>query len=305
MVLRAAFSIALIALTPAAAAQERIADYDNSVRLEYQFFHTGDLDTNFGPMDIGETDTHVLLLSGVYTLNERWKVFGSLPYVQKRHQGVLPHDFTEFSEYTPPDLRVIDDGDYHGGLQDLFAGVQYLAVDSPFFSAAPFISYGFPVSNYAFYGSAAIGKQLWELPVGVSMEFTPYFSDWYFQADIAYVFSEKVLGVDLNYWLTYFSASYYVTARFAPRVFVTSRHAPNALDFPEDFTDDFSADDFDNEFWYRHDTTVKHNYINAGIGFDYIVSDRYELSATYFQTIDPEQVAEVDYAFTFALTRRF
>ena len=49
------------------------------------------------------------------------------------------------------------------------------------------------------------------------------------------------------------------------------------------------------------------NYLNAGIGFDYIVSDKLLLSATYFQTIDPEDVAEVEYAFTFtfALTHRF
>ena len=264
------------------------------------------LEVSTGPVDIGETDTHVLLLSGVHSLNERWKIYGSIPYVQKRHSGnpFGVHDpVVDFVEYTPPDLRFIDDGDYHGGFQDFYAGVQYLAVDGPFFSLSPFISYGFPVSDYPFYANAAIGKQLREIPVGVSMEFTPYFSDWYFQADIAYVISERVLGIDLNYWLTYLSASYYVTPRFAPRVFLTRRNAPNALEAPDDFEP--YEEKYDNENGWRHDQTFKHNYINAGIGFDYIVSDRYAISATYYQTIDPEQLAEVDYAFTFALTRRF
>jgi hypothetical protein len=202
-------------------------------------------------------------------------------------------------------LRIVDDGHYHGGLQDFFAGAQYLAFESPAFALSPFVSYGVPVSDYPFYGNAAIGKQIWEIPLGLSVDFTPYFSDWLFRADVAYVFSEEVLGVDLDYWLLYLSASYYVTPRFAPRIFVTKRHAPNALDFPEDFTDDFSDDDFDSEFWYHHDQTLKHNYLNAGIGFDYIVSELYEIAATYYQTIDPDGVAEVDYAFTFALTRRF
>lgn len=40
-------------------------------------------------------------------------------------------------------------------------------------------------------------------------------------------------------------------------------------------------------------------------GFEYIVSDRYSISATYFQTIDPQDVAEIEYAFSFALTRMF
>jgi hypothetical protein len=299
---------ALIMLTPLALAQDRIADYDDSIRVEYQFIHTGALDTGIGPFDVGETDAHILLLSGVYSLNERWKIYGTIPYVQKRHKGAGVHDpNVDFYQFMPTDLRVIDDGHFHGGFQDFHAGVQYLAIDGPV-SVSPFISYGAPVSNYPFYGNAAIGKQLWEVPVGVAMEFTPYFSDWFFQADLAYVFSEEVLEVDLDYWLVYLSASYFVTPRFVPRVFLTRRNAPNALRFPEDFTDDYTfstLEDFDNEFWYQHDRTLRHNYINAGIGFDYIVSDQYSISATYFQTIEPEDVAEVEYAFTFAFTRLF
>jgi hypothetical protein len=308
MPVRITICIVLLGLSTLATAQERIADSDNSVRVEYQFIHTGALDTGIGPLDIGETDAHVILLSGVYSLNDRWKVYGTIPYVQKRHQGPGVHDpVFDFYEYQPPDLRLIDDGDYHGGFQDIHAGVQYLAIDGPL-SVSPFISYGVPVSNYPFYGNAAIGKQLWEIPVGVSMEFVPYFSDWYFQADVAYVFSEKAQDVDLDYWLFYLAAGYYVTPRFVPRVFLTRRNAPDALRFPEDFTDDYTFsqfEDFDNEFWYQHDRTLRHNYVNLGIGFDYLVSDRYSVSATYFQTIDPEDVVEIEYAVTLALTRRF
>lgn len=292
-------AVACLLLAPIAAAQERIADFDNSLRVEYQFIHTGLYESSIGPIDIGETDTHVALLSGVYSLGERWKIYGSLPYVQKRHTGnpLGVHDpVANFVNFTPPDLRNVDDGDYHGGLQDFYGGVQYLAMDTPFFSLSPFISFGLPVSDYPFYASAAIGKNLWAIPVGASMDFTPYFSDWYFQADIAYVFSERVIGVDLNHWLAYVSASYYLTPRFAPRIFLSARFAPNALEFPEDFPDP------DTENQWRHDQTLKHEFVNAGIGFDYILTERYELSATYYQTIDPHQVSEVDYAFTVALT---
>jgi hypothetical protein len=305
---RAAYAFVSVFLVSSAAAQERIADFHNSVRVEYQYIHTGALDSSIGPLDIGETDTSVLLLSGVFSLNERWKIYGSIPYVQKRHKGAGAHDFSDFSEYTPPDPRIVDDGQFHGGLQDIFLGVQYLAISGPAFSLSPFVSYGLPLSDYPTWGNAVIGKQLWEAPVGVAMEFIPYFSDWFFRAEVAYVFSESVLGVDLDYWLYHSSASYYFTPKFAPRVFITGRYAPKALRFPEDFTDDpsFSTlEHFDNEYWYRHDQTLNHNYINAGIGFDYIISARYEISASYFQTIDPQNVAEVDYAFTIVLTRSF
>lgn len=45
--------------------------------------------------------------------------------------------------------------------------------------------------------------------------------------------------------------------------------------------------------------------MNAGVGFDYIVSERYSISGTYYETINPDQVAEVTKAFTVGLMRRF
>lgn len=298
MVRKILLATAMLAVLPAAPAQEGTLDLKHSVRLEYQYGKTGSIDAFGDQFDLGRTDTHVFLLSADFALSERWKVFGSIPYVRKRHQGAAAHDLSEFITYTPPDLRIVDDGQYHGGFQDLYVGTRYLAVEGPL-SISPHISFGGPVSDYPVYGNAIIGKHLWELPVGVSAGFTPSFSDWSFHADITYVFSEDVMDVDLNYWLLYASASYFVTPRFAPRVFLVKRDAPNALDL-----NDF-GDDYDNEAGYHHDRTLKHSYLNAGIGFDYIVSDRYSISATYYETIKQDVVANLDSAFSLALTHRF
>ena len=303
---RAALAGALLALMSVTEAQERIADFDDSIRLDYYYVQTGDFVSDTYSFDAGTTDTHALQLSGVFSLNEKWKVYGSIPYVQKRLIDPIGYGThnpqVDFYEYTPPDLRFVDDGDYHGGLQDLSVGVQYLALDGPL-RVSPFVSYGAPVSDYPIYGSAIIGRGLNELHLGVSLDFTPYFSDWNFQADISYAISEKVLGVDLNYWLMYFAASYYVTPRFAPRLFLTSRITPNALNYPEDFEP--YEEKYDNENGWRHDQTIKHEYINAGIGFDYIFSERFGISATYYRTIHAENLLEIDNAFSLGLTHRF
>ena len=305
---RIVLAAVLVIAVSVASAQERIAGFDNSVRLEYWYVSTGEFKDDYGSYDIGTTDTHVLLLSGVWSLNDRWKIYGSLPYVQKRLIDPSGYDGThnplvDFVEYTPPDLRFVDDGDYHGGFQDLFVGAQFLAVDGPAFKLSPFVSYGVPVTDYPIYGSAVIGRGLRELHLGVSLEFIPYFSDWYFSADIAYAFSEHVVGVDPSYWSTYFSAGYYITPRFVPRVFLTTRHSPDGLRFPEDFEP--YEEKYDSENGWRHDQTLVHNYINAGVGFDYIVSERYLLSATYFRTIDADNLFNTDYALTVALMRSF
>lgn len=291
----------LLALTSVAMAEEEVSDFSFSLQVEYQYIHTGAFDTDAGPFDIGETDAHILLLSGDFSVGERWRVFASIPYVQKRHQGAGQHDFTEFLNYTPLDLRMVDDGDYHGGLQDFYLGVEYRAIDGAF-SVSPHVAYGVPVSNYPVYGSAVIGKHLREIPVGVAIGISPYFSDWYIQADISYVFSEDLLGVNLDYWLTYLSAGYYLTPRFAPRVFVSKRYSPDGLAYPEDFPTDA---DWDTEKGFRHDQMFKHGYVNGGIGFDYVVSDRYQVSATWYRTINPDNIAEVDNAFTLAVRRQF
>jgi len=303
---RAALTSALLALVSVTEAQERIADFDDSIRLDYYYVQTGRFVSDTYSFDAGTTDTHALQLSGVFSLNEKWKVYGSIPYVQKRLIDPIGYGThnpnVDFYEYTPPDLRFVDDGHYHGGFQDLSVGVQYLALDGPL-KVSPFVSYGMPVSDYPIYGAAIIGTGLNALYLGVSLDFTPYFSDWNFQADISYAISEKVLGVDLNYWLMYFSASYYVTPRFAPRLFLTSRITPNALKYPEDFEP--YEEKYDNENGWRHDQTIKHEFVNAGIGFDYVVSKRYGISATYYRTISAENLLEIDKAFSLGLTTRF
>ena len=304
--LRFAFAAALLTTMSVTQAQERIADFDDSIRLDYYYVHTGEFVSDAYTFDAGTTDTHALQLSGVFALNEKWKIYVSIPYVRKRLVDPIGYGThnpqVDFYEYTPPDLRFVDDGDYHGGFQDLSVGVQYLALDGPL-RVSPFVTYGTPVSNYPIYGSAIIGAGLNVLHLGVSLDFTPYFSDWNFQADISYAISEEVLGVDLNYWLMYLSASYYVTPRFAPRLFLTSRITPNALNYPEDFEP--YEEKYDNENGWRHDQTIKHEFINVGLGFDYIVSERYGISAIYYRTVRANNLLEIDKAFSLGLTRRF
>lgn len=299
--LRIALLIGFLLAACAASAQEHISDYDDSVRIEYQYTRVSEYETATETIDFGQNDTHVLVLSGVWSINERWKIWGSLPYVQKRQEtntfGVHNPN-VDFVDFMPPDLRVVDDGEYHGGFQDFTAGVRYLALDGPF-SISPFVSYGVPTANYPIYGAAIRGRGVRELHLGASMEFIPYFSDWIFRADIAYSVSEKVQGVDLNYWWAHLSAGYFVTPRFVPWVFVKTRYAPNAL------SSDFVSENYDSEVGWHHDQTLKHNFVDAGIGVDYLISNRWDIAAKYYTTIDAEDVLKIDYAITFALTRRF
>ena len=298
--MRIAVTVLLLTVFSVAPGQERTASLGHSVRVEYHYAYTSDFVYDSAVFEGGNTTSHALVLSGVYSINERWKLFATIPYVQRRQTGAAGvHDpAVDFVQYEPPDMRFIDDGSYHGDFQDFTFGVQYLAAQSQRFSLSPYASYGVPMTNYPFYGAAAIGKQLEELHLGVSMELRPYFSDWIFHADLTYAVSEEVLGVDLDYWLAYVAAGYYVTPQFIARVFVSGREAPDAL-IAEDILD------WDSEEGWRHDQILKHSFVNVGVGMDYLISERYSISATYYQAVDSDNVYELDDAFTVGMTLNF
>ena len=274
---------------------------DAAIRIEYQYIRTGEFDTSFGNLDVGHTDAHVYMLSGSYSITDKITVYGSLPWIQKRHRGALPHNpRVDFQNYEPPDLRLIDDGSYHSAWQDLFVGVEYLARDERL-QLSPFIAYGVPTNDYPFYGHAAVGRNLWHVPVGVAWSFTPYFDDWYLEGDVAYVFTEKTLGHDVSHWLVNLKAGYYITPRFAPKIFASMKHGTKGLDWP----DDFDLSNLDTAEFYFHDRTIKHNWINAGFGFDWIVNEDWVVNGTWFKMVKPEQVNLVDRAWTLGITRYF
>ncbi len=282
-----------------------------SIRVEYQYIRTGEFYDDsaiFGSGgDIGTTDTHALVLSGDYPVNDRWTVFASLPYIRKRHQGTNPHNFLEFSNFDPPDRRLVDDGSYHGGIQDLSVGIRYLTTHGPF-RVMPFLAYGVPADDYPFYGKASIGANLWSVPVGVQLDFQPYFSDWFFSGSLAYVVREKPLDINVDYWLSYASAGYYFQPRLFGSVFLLNKYTPHGVELPYDFTDDPTYQDladFDTELWWQHDRVLAHSFTNLGVAIGYLLSDRYEVSGQIWSTVHADQVNEVDYAVSLALTVYF
>jgi hypothetical protein len=185
-------------------------------------------------------------------------------------------------------------------------GVRYLAVDGPAWTVSPYIGYGFPTNNYPIYAKAAIGANLWNIPLGVDVSYIPYFSDWHLRGSVAYVFSEKPLDYNVDYWLGYLSAGYWFKPGFSMNVFLSVKYLRNGLILPWDFTDDptFSnyPEEFDTPEWYNHDRLLKHRFANLGVAFDYFFNERYKFSGSYFTGIWAEQTNEVDHAFTLSLT---
>jgi len=311
-----AILIALISVHWAGVAQSQSqTPGDASLRVEYQYVTSDKFYDGVGEYDYWSTDSHAIILSGDYAFTERLTVYAVLPYIQKRFVSEVdwggdPHNPNDYFwvDFVPPDKRFIDDGDYHGGFQDMSVGVRYLAVDGPL-SVSPYIGFGFPTTDYPFYAKAAIGKNLWNVPVGVSLSFIPYFSDWHFRGNLSYVFSEKPLGVNVDYWLAYASAGYWFRPHFSMDVFLSGKWTRKGFKMPWDFTDDptYSTypDEFDTVEWWQHDRLIGNRGLDLGVAFDYFFNQQYKLSGSVFTGVWAEQSSETEYAITMALTRYF
>lgn len=306
-----------LAFLPAAVAQSQKKG-DASLRVEYQYIRTGAYEAETFVADYWTTDSHVALLSGDYALSERWTIFAVLPYVQKRFNagtvdfGTGPgdphnpnHDY--WIDFVPPDKRFHDDGDYHGDFQDLSFSVMYRAVDGPAWTISPYLGYAVPTTNYPFFAKAAIGANLWNIPVGVDIGYVPYFSDWHFRGNFAYVFSEEPLGVNVDFWLGYLSAGYWFKSNFSMDVFLSAKYLVDGLKIDFDFAEDpfdYPAS-YDNIEWWMHDRLLRHRLVNLGVAFDYFVNEKYQVSGSYFRSVWTEQTTDIDHAFSLSLTRFF
>ena len=286
-----------------------------SISLEYQYIHSDLFVDDVGEYDYWSTDTKILLLSGDYTFADKWTVFAALPYIEKRFVSEVdwggdPHNPNDdwWIDFVPPDKRFIDDGSYHGGLQDMSVSVSYQALDGPL-SLAPYVGYGFPVEDYPFYAKAAIGTNLWTIPVGVNFSYIPYFDDWYVSGNVAYVFSEEPLGINVDYWSVHLSAGYWFRPNFSMNAFAGLRYVIDGLVMPWSFSDDPTYSDYpdayDTEVWYNHDRVLANRNLNVGVGFTYFFNEKYSVTGSYYTGVWAEQSSETDYALTLGLARHF
>ncbi len=288
---------------------------DASIRLEFQHIRTGTFEFDIGEADYWTTDTQVMLVSGDYAISDRVTVFGALPYVRKRFTSQVPwggdpHNPNDpyWVDFVPPDKRFWDDGDYHSDFQDFSIGASYVLTEGGPLTVTPFMSYGVPVTNYPFFAKAAIGKNLWILPVGVSLGYIPYFSDWHFEGSFAYVFSEKPLDVNVDYSVLRLSAGYWFKPNLSINAFLAGKYTWQGLEFAEFADDIFSTvypDDFGTEQWWHHDRLFAARHLNIGAGFDYFPDENYKVSASGYTNVWVETSTEIDFAFTLAVTRYF
>jgi hypothetical protein len=286
------------ATSVATAAEDSSRAGHGNVSVAYQYISVDGFEASQGEIDIGTVDTHTLYFEIDYHLSDRFTLVAGIPYVRERYKGSFPHDPLALDP-PRPDVENVDQGDWNSDFQDFHIGARYLLKDSDTLQVEPFAIFGTPSNDYPFFGHAAIGQNLNRFELGSSFVYIPPISDAWYGLDLAYVFVEETLGVNIDHWNIRAEAGYFFSQNLAGRAFILHKQG-GGLTFPDEFPPPRT-----DEKWYQHDRLIKHNFTNFGIGIDYSLSENYRLTSSILTMIRAEQVHKVRYAITVGLTRSF
>lgn len=267
------------------------------VSVGLQLLHVDGFESNSGKLPIGTTDTQTLTFEVEYYATDRLTLVAGLPLIRKRYQGPGAHDPLALDP-PRPDVEFVDDGDYHTDFQDWHFAVRYLLRDGRF-QIEPFIGLEEPASDYPFFAHAAVGQQLTKVDLGSNFSYRPPLSDAFYTLSVSRVFVEETLGVSVDHWRVNASAGYIFSDRLSARVFALLKDG-DGLDF-EDFAQPLAA----NPRWIQHDRMVKHNYLNVGIGAEWLASEKIQVSAAAMTMVWAEQVHILEYGLVFSASWSF
>lgn len=166
------FSILLAATVPSIAWSQAWVDVlgHGSVSASHSYFRGGDhlysrsvdgqrsrgYEAEGKRWDLGKTFMHTFTLGVDYCALRRLGVSADLSYARGHYLGRAPVDLD------------VDDGDFHGSLQDASVQVRYMLLARSL-AVTPSLGYTFPITDYPDNGHAALGLGLSRWSVGVSV----------------------------------------------------------------------------------------------------------------------------------------
>jgi len=225
-------------------------------------------------LDVGTIQSQVLVLDGDLGVTRRLAANAAVAFVNSR--------FVAGGTHGP-----LDDGHWHGDFQDARVGARFMALNDGSWVLTPAVSYGFPTTNYATLGHAALGRRLKELRLG--LDWGRYLSRRaYLEGNFSYAFMENVGDIPLDRSNLSLEFGYFVNHALTLQAWTAYQNVHGGLDWatdvgPHEF--DPSHEDFDEELLLDHDRTAASDFWRIGVGVSFQVTERVELYANVAKTL--------------------
>lgn len=266
------FTVIVLLLNTAAFTQAWVPpNGEGEIALGYQnLFNQYHYNSDGSRHDYGHVRAIRVIQELDYGVTDKFAVSVSLPYGEGKYHGAFPHQ------------KPIDNGDYHGALQDFRVGFRYNIVKRPV-QFTPFLAAVFPSHHYEHFGHSAVGVDMWEAQMGFSMgrNLEPVLPRAYFQLTYGYSITQRVLGIRPNRNRTDTEFGYFLTRRLSVQAIAASQIVPGGLNFPQDFPLRTQT----NVGWRHHDQTLAVNFLNMGGGIAYFVTRNWQVYSSLITSV--------------------
>src|SRR4030095_8784472 len=231
--------------------------------------------------EFGGPDAQALIWYVEYGLSNRIAVHASLPYMQDRYNGPIPHTIGFNGQ--PSNF---DDGTYHGSFQDFYFGTRFKLVQSSSrFALTPFAEVIIPSHQYEVLAQAAIGRDLRALVVGAA---AGGFADnllpgLYYQTRISYAFVQRAVDIRPNRTGIDSAIGYFVTPRLVLQFLQTFQLTSDGIDWvgpPYFLAPHHGA--WKDDYGPNHDRLARSNALSFGAGVAYDFTQRVGVFATFW-----------------------
>lgn len=220
--------------------------------------------------DSGHINTVVVLTDVTYGLTDKMAVDLAVPIVSSAYSGAKPHPGTD-----------IDNGNFHTSVTDLRFSVRY-NISRKGAVITPYVGSIVPSHAYPYYGHAAAGERLREVQVGafIAKLFTSGVPGMFVSSRVAYGFVEKVQDISHNKSMGDLEVGYFVTPSFRAFAMTNGAYTHGGIDFPLGGLPAVPL-----RYQPVHDIVQRVNYLHAGGGFAYSISDSVDVFASFSRLV--------------------
>jgi hypothetical protein len=266
---------------------------EGTIAITYQnYYVTGHFDLLGRENKNGATHSKVMVSEADFGLTDTIGLTVRLPFVSSKYTGPPIYFVGGIPTYPGP----LDDGTYHGALQDLY--VEARRVFAPgVLAVAPLIGVTLPTHDYETHGEAVPGRGRRDLQLGASAgaDLGPLLPNTYAYVRYALAVAERNEGFPSVRSTIDLEGGHDVTARVGVRGLLAwqIRHKGPALD-------ELEAHD-----WSGHDRFIVSSFFNIGGGTSVRMTRSTELSATWIATASGKGGAHVARMLSIGVTWSF
>ena len=255
------------------------------------------------PVDRGHIRGESLFVDVTYGLTDKVAVSIGLPWIASKYTGLTPHPLVDSSGPIPVfyGANSLDDGTYHGTLQDFRFDVRY-NVTTRGLALTPFVGSIVPSHNYTYFAHAAPGRDLHELQVGVSAAklLDALAPGLFVQSRYAYGFTEKALDISHNRSTMDLEVGYFLTPKLRLLGLGAAQLTHGGVDLSLN-----SRVDLGPLLWSHHDQIDRVNYLNLGGGVAYTLTEKIDVFGSLIHTVAQRNGQALDHGLSLGLSWSF